>query len=834
MWRNVGFGLAGAVLIALAGANASSAATGPAPHAASPAAFAAAVEMRAQGATFDQLKRFGDAAMRGRDRESLRRLHYVAAVFRSQSEFELSDRYIQAMARSAALQNDARYAAVARLDGFAGRSRAGDASVVAQLEKAQATEPDWYARAFAQTLWSRVLLDQGRTGDALTLLSHAEALIPQGDPDAASAESAIWRAIGLALMNLNDMEGATRAFERSEIEFGDPRYPRPDFDAIYNLGHVAINLGDKATAEKLVAVHHRLTQRADLPRLTGWDANLCGLAAEAFGGPQQVLDCLSPLGRDMAGQESLAPRLLPMRAIAETRLGDLAAAHADLARLKALRGSNMLSKASFERIPDVEIELMAAEGRGAEAYERMRARVLERRFHDARDVYGSVRQITGSLETQLASARRDAALEADAVRAQRILILLGVLLGAGAVIGLVLQLRGATRLRAAQARAEAASAAKSTFLATMSHEIRTPLNGVLGMAQAMAADGLPDHQRERLGVIRQSGEALLTILNDVLDLSKIEAGKLELELVEFDLADIARGAHSTFTALASSKGLAFSLDLGAASGRYLGDPARLRQILYNLVSNALKFTEAGEVRVSARYAEGALSIAVSDTGIGIAPENRAKLFTKFDQLDSSTTRRFGGTGLGLAICHELAQLMGGAIGVESKLGGGSCFTLELPLPRLGDGRTGVQDEAVAEDHEAVSLRVLAAEDNPVNQLVLKTLLHQMGVEVVVVENGQMVVEAWETGVWDVILMDIQMPVMDGVTATTVIRQKEQAAGRPRTRIVALSANAMAHQVSEYVAAGMDGHVAKPIEAAALYNALCAAAEALDADQRLAG
>ena len=825
IWRRVCFLLAGAISIALA--HAASAAM-------SPSAFATAVERRAQGVTFGQLRQFGDAATHGHDRESLRRLHYVAEVFRSQSEFELSDRYIQAMARNAAQQNDARYAALARLDGFAGRARAGEAAVFGELEKAQATEPDWYARAFAQTLWSRVLLDRGRTGDALKLLSHAETLIPEGDPDAAAAESTIWRATGLALMNLNDMEGATRAFERSEFEFGNPAYPRPDFDAIYNLGHVAINLGDKAAAEKLVGVHHRLTERSDLPRLKGWDANLCGMAAEAFAGPRQVLDCFTGLDANLTGLESLAPRLLPMRAIAEARLGDLRAAQADLARLKVLQLSNLLGKASFERIPEVEIELMAAKGQGLAAYERLRARSREQRFHDARDVYGSVRQITGSLETQLASARRAAALEAQAVRAQRGLILLGVLLGFGALVGLFLQRRGATRLRAAQQRAEAASAAKSTFLATMSHEIRTPLNGVLGMAQAMAADGLPDHQRERLDVIRQSGESLLAILNDVLDLSKIEAGKLELELVEFDLAEIARGAHSAFTALANDRGLAFSLDIEPARGRYLGDPVRLRQVLYNLISNALKFTQEGEIRVSARYAGGRLSIAVADTGIGIAPDSVGKLFTKFDQLDSSTTRRFGGTGLGLAICHELAQLMGGAIGVESELGRGSCFTLEFPLPRLGDGTTAAAAEAVVEELRGVSLRVLAAEDNAVNQLVLKTLLHQMGVDPVVVDNGQAAVEAWETGDWDVILMDVQMPVMDGVTATALIRGREQASGRPRTRIIALSANAMAHQVSEYLAAGMDGHVAKPIEAAALYTALRAAAEAADPEQRMAG
>jgi len=392
--------------------------------------------------------------------------------------------------------------------------------------------------------------------------------------------------------------------------------------------------------------------------------------------------------------------------------------------------------------------------------------------------------------------------------------------------------RSRAALRQARARAQekerdaqAANRAKSAFLATMSHEIRTPLNGVLGMAQAMAAGKLSEVQRERLSVIHQSGESLLAILNDLLDLSKIEAGKLELESIAFDLGEVARGAYSAFTALANKKGLSFALDIEAARGRYLGDPTRLRQILYNLISNALKFTDAGEIRVSAwRDDAGALVLSVRDTGVGISPENLGKLFGKFDQLDSSTTRRFGGTGLGLSICRELAHLMGGDISVESELGKGSTFTLTVPLPRVGDAKAPVQlaPEPPAADEFALPVRVLAAEDNAVNQLVLKTLLHQLGVEPTVVDNGQAAVEAWEQASWDVILMDIQMPVMDGLAAAAAIRAREVETGRPRTPIVALTANAMSHQVEQYLAAGMDTHVAKPIEAAALFAALSAA------------
>ncbi|HVI33540.1 ATP-binding protein [Phenylobacterium sp.] len=392
--------------------------------------------------------------------------------------------------------------------------------------------------------------------------------------------------------------------------------------------------------------------------------------------------------------------------------------------------------------------------------------------------------------------------------------------------------RSRTALRQARARAEAgelaaeaANAAKSTFLATMSHEIRTPLNGVLGMAQAMSADRLTAIQRERLSVIQQSGEALLAILNDVLDLSKIEAGKLELETIEFDLGEVVRGAHSAFTALANKKGLSFAVDIDAARGRYLGDPTRLRQILYNLISNALKFTEHGEVRVTAERRGDLLEVAVADTGVGISKEGLARLFDKFDQLDSSTTRKFGGTGLGLAICHELAHLMGGEMAVESELGKGSRFILRVPLERVGEARTATEYAPPPPNQRAaLALRVLAAEDNTVNQLVLKTLLHQLGVEPVVVESGQAALAAWEGAHWDVILMDIQMPDMDGVTATARIREREKATGRARTPIVALTANAMSHQVEQYLAAGMDGHVAKPIEAMALFQALVDATE----------
>jgi signal transduction histidine kinase/CheY-like chemotaxis protein len=373
-----------------------------------------------------------------------------------------------------------------------------------------------------------------------------------------------------------------------------------------------------------------------------------------------------------------------------------------------------------------------------------------------------------------------------------------------------------------QLEADSANKTKSAFLASMSHEIRTPLNGVLGMAQAMALDRLDPPQRDRLNVIKSSGEALLALLNDLLDFSKIEAGKVELEVIPMAPIEILESACRTFEPLAREKGVALKVDLSGAAGRYLGDPTRIRQITQNLVSNGLKFTEHGEVRVTALIADGRLVVEVRDTGIGMNARSLDRLFGEFAQGDATTTRRFGGTGLGLTISRSLARLMGGDVTVQSQLGRGSTFRLDIPLAAVDstlDEVAARQPTDAALAQSVGRLKVLVAEDNASNRLVLQNLLVHTGADCTYVENGLKALDAWEPGLWDLILMDIQMPVMDGMEATRRIRARETELGAPRTVIYAFTADAMNHQAAEHLAAGVDGQISKPVQVPILFGLL---------------
>ncbi|HTK36594.1 MAG TPA: ATP-binding protein [Caulobacteraceae bacterium] len=382
------------------------------------------------------------------------------------------------------------------------------------------------------------------------------------------------------------------------------------------------------------------------------------------------------------------------------------------------------------------------------------------------------------------------------------------------------------------AELDRANRAKSSFLANMSHELRTPLNGVVALSDLLSQRQSCDEDRQMAELVVSSAKLLEQVLTDILDVSKIEAGQMSLSAEPFDLEAVVKRIAQLHSAAAQSKGVALTWSVSpAAAGRYLGDEVRISQILSNLLSNAVKFTAKGEVSLTADLGPQGLMLTVCDTGIGFAADITERLFRRFEQADASVTRRFGGTGLGLPICASLCELMGGSISAESVPGEGARFSVILPLPRAGE-TAGFKAEAAAPETALTGTRVLLAEDHPTNQKVVCLVLESLGVHIVLVENGADAVERFKTEPFDVVLMDLHMPVMDGLTAIGLIRAYEAASGAERTPIIALTADALAEHVEGTRAAGADRHLSKPIRPATL---IAAVQEAIvQADEGLAG
>ncbi len=370
-------------------------------------------------------------------------------------------------------------------------------------------------------------------------------------------------------------------------------------------------------------------------------------------------------------------------------------------------------------------------------------------------------------------------------------------------------------LKQARDRAERMSQAKGEFLANMSHEIRTPMNGVIGTLQLLEGTKLDASQREYVHVAHKSADALLAILNDILDLSKIEAGKLSLEDIPFDLRELVQELVVLHSLKAEQKGIELNSEINEQLPDVIvGDPTRVRQILVNLITNALKFTSEGEVSITINIKEKTedrvlLRIEVSDTGVGIPLDKQQKLFSAFTQADGSTTRKYGGTGLGLAIVRQLVEMMNGELGVDSDAGKGARFWFEIPM---GISQTALEVSPSKSQTENRKLegRVLLVEDNPVNEMVARKMLEKLGLDSVTATNGQQALDILESELVDAVLMDCQMPEMDGFEATRRLREREKLADAVALPIIAMTANVMEGDRERCLQAGMDDYLGKPV------------------------
>jgi len=784
----------------------------------------------------EDIERVGRRALKQHGEKRLYGLWSVLYAYKSNQVQPQFDDWAARVRRLAKDDNDAELLSLVDLLQTAYRHESGgfrtftDADWVRFLDR---SGPD--IRMMAAIERMRTLGRSGHWADASRLAAEVTGQLERKGEIARPLLAEAHQVHSYTLSYIGDKEGALdHMSQAARLDEGHAFYMRK-VERIYDIAYTAAEVGELNAAEHFAGVHHHMTQAARDPDLKTWDRFLCARIANERHVPGRVLRCLESGAFEINHPTNrLTGNSLRLRAQARAQLGQAAAAKADLDVLRAI------PLETLERDPQAELLISAyialAEHHGEDAF-----RLLDqwrRQDHEKTQAALSRNgaQMASALETELRSKRDESRRLTAEVELNRrlahasiiIAMLLGVLVLGG--VGWSLHLRRSShRLKEARGRAETANEAKSSFLAVMSHELRTPLNGMLGMAQALRGEALNARQREQVELMIDSGDTLLVLLNDILDLSKIEAGKLEIAPTAGELVGICSRLVGGYQPAAREKGVELTFTLvGEPPPMLLLDTVRVRQCLANLLSNALKFTVSGSVDVTLALAPDAASgrtavtLTVADTGIGMSPATLSKLFGAFTQADASTTRTFGGTGLGLNITRRLAQLMDGQILVDSREGEGSTFTLTF-LVDVAAGAIATDTAAPAfgaapsfgpknEDEEVLSplhgRRVLVVDDHPVNRRVIKLFLAPFDCDIVEVENGREALDELETKSFDLVLMDVNMPVMDGLEATRRLRRDPRWRDLP---IIALTADVMRTQIDTCLEAGMDAHIAKPID-----------------------
>lgn len=793
----------------------------------------------AETLTGDDVEAAGQAALRRSGRDRFLTLWWVLTYYRYNQHYPAMERWSASIDEAGLAESDQRLrdlAAVMRLSMRGARSRE---PLPAHLwDRLEAKDGD--VRLVARLERVRVAADRQAYGDALRLAAPLNR-DAERDPRTHVIAAETHFLTASVLTDLGDYRGALDHMRRTLELDKTSGFRRHDSKRVYFLSYLATQSGELSAADRLLDMHRTLIGASGGPHALFFNRYVCARVARSRGAPDQVLRCLEPmrprLDKPVDGFETSA---LLMRLEARAELGDQAGARADLARLGVAPPDAKPTSIAMDKLATAHI--LHAEGRDAEAFEALDAWRKTALTGLQSDQRIKTAEISGALQQELSAERDRADREAQAARLDRnlrlawssVAALLGLVIAVGAAF-VVQQRRLARQVAEGRRAAEAASKAKSDFLATMSHELRTPLNAVLGLATTLERQALEAPVAEQIQLLALCGRNMLAVLNDVLDVSKIEAGKLELSPKSADLADTCEDLARLYGLIAREKGLELRLQPPASTApRLVFDELRVRQCVSNLLSNAVKFTDKGHVGLSFDVEEGPggrklARLCVTDSGEGVSAEALDRLFGAFEQAHANSIVDGVGTGLGLHITRRLARLMGGDVEVVSTGREGSVFVLTFLCDLAPDD---VAAETTAEDgaeglDELVGLRVLVADDHPVNRRVIRLMLEPLGCVVTEAGDGTEALSQATTQGFDLVLMDLNMPYMSGLEATRQLLAKH-----PDLPILGLTADVRAHQFAACRQAGMRDVVAKPVELAQLVRAV--RAQAVQAKDRSVG
>lgn len=769
--------------------------------------LAMAIRERAMSSSFEALEAYAeDAAQRG-DKKALLQLQHAINVHIEQNDFEAASSWNRALGRLADRHKAAHYTELTKINGLVIRRLRDGQGSLAEAEVLSAKQKHWMPKVMAEKAMARILVDELRSSEAMMVLAKALTLIPDDDRAKHMVSASVWQAVAEVHAGVDDVPGFISSIEVAENYRLLAAMPDPDYRALYYMAQSMGAVGRYKEAISTVEIYRELADRHGTPMSQGLAGNICGLVSTAADNWRAVLDCYAPFGPQLDVPDFVRLMMLPRRAAAYARTGQAALAKADLEEIRRLVAEGQMRPVlAIER---AEAEYLIAIGQYAQGIERLRNYHLTMQRSAAQRTSAMMGQAVMGLDEQLRQLKEQARLKEATIAMQRWLVLFGVVFGLVAGAMFVRQ-RGLSRELAEINRRQADAHAKQAEMFTnISHEIRTPLNGVVSMADALAKADLPLEAAKMARIIASSSNTLERLMSDILDSAKIKAGQVAIEPMPFSLRHALTDVAALWTTRATNKGIRIVTQFGEGADVWvMADRVRLTQVLNNLVSNALKFTEAGKIVISVvAQKDDRYLFAVTDTGVGFDTANKAQLFRRFEQADNTITRRFGGTGLGLPITQELVELMGGKLDCESEKGHGSQFWFTLHLPRVP---TPAALTETADGLGASTARYLIVDDNATNRTIMGMLLKDESRQLHFAENGQEAVDLAQAIPFDVILMDMQMPVMSGLDAIRAIRAHESRAGSQPATIVILSANADSEHMKAGAEAGADGHIAKPV------------------------